>query len=499
MKHSLQTLPVLINTGALARWKDTRSTCEVFQHFPASCRKPFKSLSRRTCLLAAVLLALAVNSLAATHYVDLNCTNATPPYTDWTTAATNIQDAVDVALAGDEVVVTSGTYAGGVSINKPLTVRSVSGPQFTTISGGGPCVALASNASLSGFILTGGHSFGAGGGASGGTLNNCTLSSNSAGALGGDVYGGGASGCTLNNCTLSGNSASSTSDGFAYGGGASGCTLNNCTLSGNSAYNSSGNPFGSGGGAYSCTLNNCTLTGNSAPGGGGADLCTLNNCTLTGNSAYGLVECYPQVGCFYSSGIGGGADSCTLNNCSLTGNWASGYGGGVYSSTLNNCIVYFNTCTNGVNYDPSSTLNYCCTTPLPTNGVGNITNAPLLVDTNGWANLRLQSSSPCINAGNSACAPAGPDLDGNPRIVGGRVDIGAYEYQSLSLLNFSLVSNQAAFNITGQSKQVVTVEASADLLKWWPLSTNTLNGHPFPFSDPTPATLPQRFYRAQAQ
>ena len=82
----------------------------------------------------------------------------------------------------------------------------------------------------------------------------------------------------------------------------------------------------------------------------------------------------------------------------------------------------------GANYDSSSTLNYCCTTPLPTIGVGNITNAPLFVDSaNG--NLRLQSNSPCINAGNNAYVTTTTDLDGRPRIVGGRVDIGAYEFQ----------------------------------------------------------------------
>jgi hypothetical protein len=51
------------------------------------------------------------------------------------------------------------------------------------------------------------------------------------------------------------------------------------------------------------------------------------------------------------------------------------------------------------------------------------------VDTNGWANLRLQPSSLCINAGNNIYASASTDLDGRPRIAGGTVDIGAYEFQ----------------------------------------------------------------------
>jgi hypothetical protein len=69
-------------------------------------------------------------------------------------------------------------------------------------------------------------------------------------------------------------------------------------------------------------------------------------------------------------------------------------------------------------------------TPLP-RGIGNITLAPLFVDQAG-GNLRLQSNSACINAGKNAYVADSTDLDGNPRIVGGTVDIGAYEFQTPS-------------------------------------------------------------------
>jgi hypothetical protein len=164
------------------------------------------------------------------------------------------------------------------------------------------------------------------------------------------------------------------------------------------------------------------LSGNSSSGfyggqGGGASGSRLFNCVVTGNSATG------------GYGIGGGANSSYLYNCTVTGNSANyDNSAGVYSSTLVNCILYYN---NGPNYnDYYSSLSYCCTSPQPTyGGIGIITAPPMFVDQAG-GNLRLQATSPCINAGLNASAVTSTDMDGKPRIAGGTVDIGAYEFQA---------------------------------------------------------------------
>jgi hypothetical protein len=167
-------------------------------------------------------------------------------------------------------------------------------------------------------------------------------------------------------------------------------------------------------GARYGTLNNCTLSGNSAVLGGGAYISALNNCALWGNVAV-------DSG---GGSHGGPLSSGALNNCTLVGNSASNSGGGAYSCTLNNCIVFYNAAPDGANWY-GGTWRYCCTTPMP-GGTGNITSEPMMAATN---NLRLAPGSPCIDAGNSAYAPDTIDLDGNQRIVGSSVDIGAFEYQ----------------------------------------------------------------------
>jgi hypothetical protein len=102
-------------------------------------RLTMKSAAR--LLIGGLLLSLALTATATTRFVNVSNTAPVSPYLTWSGAATNIQDAVDVSAAGDEIVVTNGVYQTGwklnsrVAVDKPLTVQSVNGPDFTVIRG----------------------------------------------------------------------------------------------------------------------------------------------------------------------------------------------------------------------------------------------------------------------------------------------------------------------------------------------------------------------------
>ena len=466
------------------------------------------------------------------HYVNVNGSNPRPPYGDWSTAATNIQDAVDVAVPGDNIWVTNGVYRFGnrvtsvttncVVVTNAISISSVSGAAQTVIDGGGArrCVYLDGGARLAGFTLTNGVTSENGGGVVGGFLSNCVLTANSAGSGGGAAncalyncvlsnnntaaygYAGGAYASTLNGCLLAGNAS------WSAGGGAGNCTLISCVLSNNSAYQA----YSSGGGADASTLSNCVVVGNTAQdAGGGANGCTIiqsliiSNAALWGGGVNGgtMTNCVLQensaINIYADSAGGGGANGSTLYNCLITGNTTSVNGGGAEGSTLINCTVVGNrahyggggvdTCTatnciiyyNGASFYGDNyaylncSLSWCCTAPLfdPPVGVNDIDSPPLFA---GFANgnYRLYPGSPCINTGNDVIAPAVTDLDGNSRIVNGTVDMGAYEFQNTPFIEVQPTNQTAPFGQPLLSFSVVAVGPGTLSYQWRFDGTNIL-------------------------
>jgi hypothetical protein len=198
-----------------------------------------------------------------------------------------------------------------------------------------------------------------------------------------------------------------------HGGGDAGSILNGCIISNNVAANA-------GGGCYSA---------NSANSG-------LNNCLVISN-----IASYQGGGVYCNFG------GSWLFNCTIVGNTATNQYGGVFGASATNCIIYYNNSPSpGYNNywnTSSGKIDYCCT---PVSNAHGITNAPVFVNP-AAGDFHLSANSLCINAGNNsyisgtnnnAYASGTNDLDGNPRIIGGTVDIGAYECQTpASVLSYA--------------------------------------------------------------
>jgi hypothetical protein len=266
----------------------------------------------------------------------------------------NIQDAIDSAVSGDEVVVAPGIYTGSgwqvVFIpNIAFTLRATGLAGETIIDGEGARRGIAINS----------------GAASGTVIEGFVIRNGLAGDYGGGVYCWGSS-PTIRSCTISGNYAP------LHGGGIfcqeSSPTVLDCEISGNTAGSYGGGMYNAGGGEARVTA--CTISANSSGGGGGIFnnwgtspifvSCAIlaNASTAGGGGMYNNGSASPQLfNCSFDSNTtatGGGAITNSggsgprISGCTITNNSASS-AGAMLSFSNNPSLIDTVVCGNGSN------------------------------------------------------------------------------------------------------------------------------------------------------
>jgi len=308
----------------------------------------------RSLIIYTGIFFWACSSSADVHYV--NISNSTPlyPFTNWISASTNIQTAIDAAVSNDVILVTNGTYSVStdIVITNNVTLQSVNGRLSAILDGAHSTRVLQirlPGGKVVGFTIRNGRTYGnavEGGGAfiEGGVLEDCIISNSvliaqgTSSGTGGNAYGGGVAlreNGVIRNCSIINNSVTATGyygstvpggSGLAYGGGVdviTGGQVENCVIISNSATGNGGNNvtpswwagtgLGAGGG---CSIRN---TG------------SIRNSLITNNVACGVggwtTSHYNGSG---GDGMGGGLyviASGILSNCAILGNSAKGIGG----------------------------------------------------------------------------------------------------------------------------------------------------------------------------
>lgn len=423
-------------------------------------------------------------------YVNDDAPGPTHNGLSWTTAYTNVQDALSAAGSGDEIWVAAGVYypdegigqtdndrnstfqlVNGVALyggfagtenalgqrnwTANITVLSGDIDQNDTseasgvitdtdnISGSNAYNVIRGNSVdattiLDGFIVTGGQAdgpttdLGRGGGLYGKNNNrpivqNVIFSGNWADD-GGGMYNSSTSNPTMQNVTFTGNAAQ-------YGGGMyndffilSGPTLINITFTGNRANSDGGGMYNNSGGSFP-SMTNVIFSGNTAMMGGGGVYnyntdSTLTNVTFSGNRAYSGGGMYNVIG-----------SDPTLVNAIFWGNISEGTGKQIENQS--GTLVISHSLIQDSNGSGGS-----WDTSLGTDAGNNLDSNPLFVRDpdpgdgdwttladNDYGDLHLQTGSPALNAGsNSAVSGVATDLAGNPRILDGTVDLGAFEH-----------------------------------------------------------------------
>lgn len=136
---------------------------------------------------------------------------------------------------------------------------------------------------------------------------------------------------------------------------------------------------------------------------------TAHNCLIRNNG------CANDGGGIWSL-LGTGINNTIVNNRARRG-------GGTSGGTIQSSIVFYNQASSFPNVHGGSVA-FSCSDP-PVSGSGNVAGPPAFA---GYDNWRLVPLSPCIDAGSFDAAAGDYDLDGEPRIWGGGIDMGCDEF-----------------------------------------------------------------------
>lgn len=444
-------------------------------------------------------IAASLQAQIKTWYVK---SSATGGGTSWADAG-DFQTIINGAASGDSVFVAGGTYLPAVSFSMKEGVKiygSFAGTE-TSLSQR----RLATNiAAGNGSVLKGN--------------GNSVIYNNSNGLTVTAV---------LDGFTISGGTGSS--GGHGYGGGMFNNTcspkLSNIIFINNSANGGGGGIFNNSG--SSPTLTNVIFVNNSVSNGYGGAMTNNLNCSsaLTNVAFIGNTSNNP------GGAIENITSSPTLINVTFSGNSAGSIGGGAmdnYSGSsprLTNCIFWGNTAASNADIfqeDGSLTITYSYT-QTSQSGTGNITGTtnPFINNGNpagadgiyGTADdgLELVNGSAAIDAGDPQTNNVGysvqagnADIAGNKRVINGRIDMGAYEYNSTSLpvtlINFSASLQNGLASLHWRTSVETSfnhfeIQKSTDGSSFQPKGETSAKGDNSDYQYTLPQTEPTAYYR----
>ncbi|HMO49571.1 MAG TPA: right-handed parallel beta-helix repeat-containing protein [Kiritimatiellia bacterium] len=420
------------------------------------------------------------------HYVSTNSPNPLYPYTSWETAAHVIMDAVDAASDGDTVLVGPGLYQEGgrdhlfgfsrVILDKGITLESSEGPEVTTIWGhrpGGPVsvrgvLMVHTQAIIRGFTIRNGR-----------VQGFPVERSYGGGLLANDM-------ARIERCVFTGNTATPNGKGggaalwYAQG------TITDCVFHDNQAFSGGGLAILWGTNAVAHRL--LAFNNHALNNGGGF---VVDNC-----SRFSSAVAWSNRAEIMGGGIALG-NNAIIRNVTVERNSAPE--GGAFAlvgaeASIISSIAWSNT-PPGIkavsNHLVHTVRQSILPHALPAHwSVIQVLNVNPQYENAAAGNFRLTANSPALDMGQTlSWLRDTPDMDGNARVAGPFVDIGAYEFWRKiwieSLMNGYIAGATNPLNIRliwAADRQLAVSNVTVTLPSGWELIGASRAGESIPIN-----------------